>query len=86
MPIDRCVCTDFTFEEILAIAEETDLPIHRVMARTGASGSCGCCLPYVEHTIKTKITLYTKPLPTDPTKGLRWKKAKQFKEMTATAG
>ena len=62
--IDRCVCFDRTFAEILTEAqrrEVSDLDTLRELLDFGQG--CTCCLPYVERALETGQTEFNQLIP-----------------------
>lgn len=54
MLIDRCVCMDRSFADLLAQAEREGLDLDEVMAMAGEKGTrCGLCRPYLRVTLAT---------------------------------
>tara|TARA_B100000614_G_scaffold262909_1_gene300995 strand:+ start:485477 stop:485662 length:186 start_codon:yes stop_codon:yes gene_type:complete len=51
--VDRCICFDTTFKEILELVE-SGKTLEEVMEETGAGQGCGMCIPYIQLTIETK--------------------------------
>ncbi|MEM7621983.1 MAG: hypothetical protein AAF235_02130 [Planctomycetota bacterium] len=45
--VDRCVCEDTTFRELLSIATREGLDFDSLAKRTGCSLRCGLCEPYI---------------------------------------
>lgn len=48
MPVNRCVCHDITFAEILRLTRDQDLSIDQIADKTAATTGCGTCLPYIK--------------------------------------
>lgn len=53
MHVDRCICHNLTFEDLLALARDTGLDAEALRKATGCGTSCGLCWPYVRLTIAT---------------------------------
>lgn len=53
MHVDRCICHNRTFEDLLALARDKRLDAEAVRRETGCGTSCGLCWPYVRLTIAT---------------------------------
>ncbi len=52
-PVDRCVCRNVLFSELLRIHRETGADLERLQRRTGCGTVCGMCLPYIKVVLKT---------------------------------
>ncbi len=61
MSVDRCVCHDWTFEQLKAEADRLgpQATLKMLGKRTGAGTSCGLCRPYLELMLKTGQTSFT---------------------------
>ncbi len=53
MHVDRCICHNRTFEDLLALARGKGLDEGSLRKVTGCGTSCGLCWPYVRLTIAT---------------------------------
>ncbi|MEM6392823.1 MAG: (2Fe-2S)-binding protein [Planctomycetota bacterium] len=62
MRIDRCVCVDVTFEELLARSAREGLAVEAVIELEGVSGCCGMCRPYVRRACRTGQTVFFEAL------------------------
>ena len=51
--VDRCVCFDVTFAELLDIARETGADAEQLAEQTGCSTGCGLCKPYIQIALET---------------------------------
>jgi bacterioferritin-associated ferredoxin len=51
--IERCVCMDMTFAELLAIARREGLDADGLERETGCGSRCGMCPPYIEEALRT---------------------------------
>ena len=51
--VDRCICADVTFAELLRLHQEEGLDVRALAARTGAMRGCTMCEPYVRCTLRT---------------------------------
>gem|GEM_PF-3847144 len=49
--IDRCVCKDLSFAELLEMAEVLGPDIDLIALSTGASIECGTCRPWLERAL-----------------------------------
>jgi NAD(P)H-nitrite reductase large subunit len=52
-PVDRCVCHNVTFADLLRIHRETGADVDELQRRTRCGTSCGMCLPYIRVSLKT---------------------------------
>lgn len=53
MHVDRCICHNRSFEDLLSLARDNGLDAEAVRTATGCGTSCGLCWPYVRLTIAT---------------------------------
>jgi len=53
MPVDRCVCHQVPFAELLRLARDEGLGIDALVERTGCTTGCGTCEPYIRLAIAT---------------------------------
>ncbi len=51
--VDRCVCMDITFAEMLELVEQERLTLQGLMARTGCGTGCTSCRGYVRLVLAT---------------------------------
>lgn len=58
MPVDRCTCTDYTFEELLDRARRLGLTLDQLADRTGATRHCEMCEPYIREALATGRTVF----------------------------
>lgn len=60
MSVDRCVCHDWTFEQLKALAEQLGpkTTAKHLGQRTGAGTGCSLCRPYLELMLKTGRTSF----------------------------
>ena len=58
MRVDRCVCWDQTFDELLRIARAGDLSFDELVDHTGCCTGCTTCEPYVKRTLRTGETVF----------------------------
>lgn len=63
--IDRCVCTNQTFESLLALAREQELSLDELGCRTGAGRQCALCQPYLRKSLRTGQTVFHELLPAE---------------------
>ena len=47
LSIDRCVCRDTPFAELLPKAREKEWDLDALIRATGCGGNCGLCRPYL---------------------------------------
>lgn len=60
MRIDRCICHQVTFEEMLCHARKQGDATLRDLQRTfGCGTECGLCTPYVRRMLTTGETVFT---------------------------
>lgn len=52
-PVDRCVCHNVTFAELLRIHRETGADLAELRRRTGCGTGCGMCVPYIRVALTT---------------------------------
>ncbi|MEM6552646.1 MAG: (2Fe-2S)-binding protein [Planctomycetota bacterium] len=62
MRIDRCVCADVTFAELLERAEGEGVSVEAVIEAAGVSACCGMCGPYVRRACRTGQTVFVELL------------------------
>jgi bacterioferritin-associated ferredoxin len=58
MRIDRCVCTDTTLADIVAMARNEGLSLTQLEDRFGCGTGCGLCRPYVRRALRTGVTVF----------------------------
>lgn len=58
MGVDRCICTNQTFEHLINQAKHLGIgdDLDALEAATGAGGSCGICRPYILLALRTGKT------------------------------
>lgn len=61
--IDRCVCTDRRFAELLDLALRECTDLQGLMERSGAADRCGRCRPYLQRCLETGETVFRELLP-----------------------
>lgn len=54
--IDRCVCYEKTFSQILDEARKNGWNAEQVRKVMGCGSICGMCFPYIVEVLKTRIT------------------------------
>jgi bacterioferritin-associated ferredoxin len=57
--IDRCVCHDKTFAELIEIAGREGLDYDALADATGCGRNCGLCEPFVKTAIRTGEVVFT---------------------------
>lgn len=60
--IDRCVCLDRTFAELLPLAQESSWGLEELATATGCSRRCGLCRPYLRRMLETGETVFREVL------------------------
>ena len=58
MYVDRCVCRDRTFANLLEVARAEGLDCAGIAKRTGCSTVCTLCAPFIELTLRTGETKF----------------------------
>lgn len=61
--IDRCVCHNLTFAELVRTARQEGVGLVELSRRTGFGTKCGSCVAYVKRTLKTGETVFSELLP-----------------------
>jgi bacterioferritin-associated ferredoxin len=56
MRIDRCVCYDTPFKEVIKRARPEGWTIEDIQRILGCGGGCGMCKPYLREALKTGQT------------------------------
>jgi bacterioferritin-associated ferredoxin len=64
--IDRCICRNRRFEDLLPEAREHAWSLNAVIRVTGCGGQCGLCRPYLRRMLATGETAFDHLLPPDP--------------------
>lgn len=62
MRIDRCICIDTTFADLLEQARHAGVDLDDLALCTGATRGCGLCKPYLRQTLRTGQTVFTELL------------------------
>ena len=52
-PVDRCVCHNVSFAELVRIGRTSGAGLEELQRRTGAGTGCGLCLPYIRAALAT---------------------------------
>jgi bacterioferritin-associated ferredoxin len=63
MKIDRCVCEDKRFEELLALARAHDLDLRELAEREGCGTHCGWCVAYLRRALATGEVVFREIIP-----------------------
>lgn len=63
--IDRCVCRNRLFAELLPLVEAAAWGLPALMRATGCGEQCGLCLPYLRRMLATGETAFSAILPPD---------------------
>ena len=64
--ITRCICRNFPFDRLLALARSRRWVLEDVIEQTGCGDECGLCRPYLRVMIDTGQTEFRDLLPVDP--------------------
>ena len=64
--IDRCICRNRSFEELLPEARAHSWSLAELIRVTGCGGQCGLCRPYLREMLATGRTVFTELLPMEP--------------------
>ena len=56
--IDRCVCLNRRFEDLLPVALARGLGLADLMRETGCGDQCGLCRPYLRRMLSTGETVF----------------------------
>ncbi|HEU5218595.1 MAG TPA: hypothetical protein VFU23_08040 [Gemmatimonadales bacterium] len=65
MLIDRCVCRNRTFEDLLPEARARAWSLNEMIRVTGCGGQCGLCRPYLRRMLATGEVAFDHILPPD---------------------
>lgn len=52
-PVDRCVCHQVTFADLIRLHRETGASLEQLQQLTHCGTSCGMCLPYIRVALAT---------------------------------
>lgn len=61
--IDRCVCTQTLFADLLPQAMTQEWDLAALTAATGCGGQCGLCRPYLHAMLRDGVTVFHTILP-----------------------
>ena len=53
MAVDRCICTDVSFRDLIDRARRDGLTFEQLRERTGCAAGCALCEPYVRLALRT---------------------------------
>ncbi len=53
MCVNRCICTNLTFRELIDRSQRESLDFEALRVRTGAGGECTMCAPYIRAALRT---------------------------------
>lgn len=56
--IDRCICTNNSFEQLVTLAHKHDLDADDLGEMCGAGEGCGLCKPYLRVACRTGQTVF----------------------------
>ncbi len=54
--INRCICYDISFAEILKKSIQNKWTAEEAKNEVGCGSACGMCFPYIVEVLKTRIT------------------------------
>jgi bacterioferritin-associated ferredoxin len=69
LTIDRCVCRQTTFAELLPLARANGWDVPAIGAATGCGVQCGLCRPYLREMLMTGTTVFHSILTEPSTEG-----------------
>jgi bacterioferritin-associated ferredoxin len=61
--IDRCLCEQKTFADLLAIARQQSLDLRGLARREGCGTHCGWCVAYLRRALQSGETSFSELLP-----------------------
>lgn len=64
--IDRCVCEDKPFAQLLDVASRDGLDLRALAEREGCGTHCGWCVAYLRRGLVTGETAFGELLPKEP--------------------
>jgi bacterioferritin-associated ferredoxin len=64
--IDRCICRNVPFAELLPLVRAHGWTLDDVIRETGCGGQCGLCRPYLRRMIATGQTTFSEILTESP--------------------
>lgn len=65
MKIDRCICTQRTFADLIDTARIQTLSLPQLIEQSGASACCTMCGPYLRRAYRTGQTTFGQLLAQD---------------------
>ena len=65
--IDRCICRNTAFADLLPQARTEGWNLDDLMKQTGCGAQCGLCRPYLRRMLRTGETAFTELLAPDAT-------------------
>ena len=63
--VNRCICRNTAFAELLSRARANDWDLLALMQATGAGAQCGLCRPYLRRMLRTGETDFHQLLTED---------------------
>jgi len=63
MKIDRCVCEDKPFCELIALARARGLGLRELAEREGCGTHCGWCVAYLRRALATGEVVFREIMP-----------------------
>jgi bacterioferritin-associated ferredoxin len=63
--IDRCICRNTVFADLLPQARREDWTLDDLMRQTGCGAQCGLCRPYLRRMLRTGETVFHEILSED---------------------
>ena len=63
--IDRCVCRNRLFADLLPEARAAGYDVRQLMRATGCGEQCGLCRPYLRRMLSTGQVVFDQPLDPD---------------------
>ena len=63
--VDRCICRNLAFGELLSRARAAAWELNDLMSETGAGAQCGLCRPYLKRMLRTGETVFHELLTMD---------------------
>ncbi len=65
MLVDRCICRNTAFAELLPRVRANDWDLLALMQETGCGAQCGLCRPYLRRMLRTGETVFHELLTED---------------------
>jgi len=60
--VDRCICRDRRFAELLGLARSGGWGLPELMSATGCGAQCGLCRPYLRRMLTTGEVVFSELL------------------------